>query len=210
MVSINIRTNFPEVQRQLDQLQKDIGEKAAVSAVNKTMAKAKTKMGRTIVSEFRVTVGQVRDRLDVEKAKYIRGRAVITAVLTGRAKRRGMREERGMNLIAFVEKSVSLAQARKRAKAGTLDQLHFQIKRAGGKVVIPGAFIGNKGRTVFKRVGKERLPIKAVTTIGIEQMFNTKRINRIVVEAMKADFPGIFEHEAAFFTRRFNERRAAA
>lgn len=204
MVTVAIKTNVLDVQGALDRLHLEIRERAAVSAVNKTMAKAKTRMGRAIVSEYRVTAGQVRERLMVQPAKFIRGRAVITAVLSG-----GRRDgKRGMNLIAFMERSVSLAQARKRARAGTLEQLHFQIKRAGGKVLIPGAFIGNKGRTVFKRVGKTRLPIEAVHTIGIEQMFNARRINRVVVEAMRNDFPEIFAHEVKFYTDRFNARSA--
>lgn len=201
---IVISHNFPEVQRQLEQLRADIRDRAAVSAVNKTMAKGKTNMVRAITREFNVAQAKVRDQLKIDRAKFVGGKAVITAVLDGSSGRR-----RGINLIAFVEKSVSLAQAKKRARAGVLDQLHFQIKRGGGKVTIPGAFIGNKGRTVFKRVGKARLPIKALSTIGIEQMFNTRRINAVVVRALEQDFPAIFEHEAKYYTDRFNARATA-
>jgi hypothetical protein len=202
---IVISQNFPEVQRQLDQLRADYRDNAAVSAVNKTLAKAKTSMTRAIAGEFNIVQAKVRDQLKIDKAKFVGGKAVITGVLDGSSGKR-----RGINLIAFIEKSSSLAQVKKRARAGVLNQLHFQIKRKGGKVTIPGAFIGNKGRTVFKRVGKSRLPIKAMTTIGIEQMFNTKRIHAVVVQAMERDFPEIFEREAKYYTDRFNSQRAAA
>jgi hypothetical protein len=202
-VKFDIKHNFPDVMRQLDQLQKDLRDQAMVSAVNKTMAKAKTNMIRVISREFNVTAGYVRERLNVARARFRNGRAIIEATLDGSNKKRSA------NLIAFLEKSTSLAQARKRAKAGNLDQLHFQIKRTGGRVVIPGAFIGNKGRTVFIREGKTRLPIKAVQTVGIPQMFNTKRLNAVVVQAMKDDFPDIFEHEAKYYVDRFNARRAS-
>jgi hypothetical protein len=65
--------------------------------------------------------------------------------------------------------------------------------------VIKGAFIGNQGRTVFRRVGKERLPINAVQTIYVPQMFNTGRIKDVVVKLMREKFPVIFEREAKFY-----------
>lgn len=205
MVAIAIKTNFPQVKRRLAQLQSDLGERVMVSAVNKTMAKARTNMIRVISREFNVSAGYVRERLNVEKARFKRGRAVIEAVLNGSGKRgRG----RGANLIAFLEKSTTMAQARKRAKSGDLSQLHFQIKRKGKRVVIPGAFIGNQGRTVFIREGKSRLPIKALTTIDVPQMFNTRRLNSVVVRAIEDDFPGIFFSEARYYIDRFNRTGA--
>ncbi|MCL5459996.1 hypothetical protein M3M33_15265, partial [Loigolactobacillus coryniformis] len=76
--------------------------------------------------------------------------------------------------------------------------LKFKIKRAGGTVSINGAFIGNQGRTVFRRVGNKRLPIEGVSTIDVPQMFNTRRINAAVVAAMRAKFPAIFQRELTF------------
>jgi hypothetical protein len=204
MVSIDIKTNFAAVFEQLNQLEADVRDQAVVSAVNKTMAKSKTNMIRAITREFNVKSGYVRDRLNVERARFVRGRAVVEAILNGSGARG---RKRSANLIAFLEKSTSLAQARKRAKTGTANQLHFQIKRTGSRVVIRGAFIGNKGRTVFIREGKSRLPIKALQTIDIPQMFNTKRINAVVVQAIKEDFPEIFKHEAKFYWDRFNARK---
>lgn len=205
-MKFSVKDNFPEVQRLLTQLQADVRGPALASAMNKTMAKAKTNMIRAITREFNVTAGYVRDRLRVVTASAKGGRVLFEATLTGSGSRGA---SRSANLIAFVEKSTSLAQARKRAKAGDLSQLHFQIKRTGKKVVIPGAFIGNQGRTVFIRTGKGRLPIKALQTIDIPQMFNTKRINQVVVQAMLDDFQVIFEHEAQYYTDRFNRQRAS-
>jgi hypothetical protein len=131
------------------------------------------------------------------------------------------RRGRSLNLIRFVERSVSLAAARKRMAAGEGGtyrigkaerrkqlELRFKIRKGGPSKVIPGAFIGNKGRTVFIRLGDERLPIKALQTIDIAQMFNAKRINERVVGKMRSEFPRIFEGEVQYYTRRFNEARA--
>jgi hypothetical protein len=197
-----VNTDFGGALAALDQLQADISERAAMSAINKTLAKSKTSMAREIVREFNVTSSFVKDRLNIQRAKFVGGKAVIAGALDG-----SNGKKRSANLIAFV-KAETLAQAKRRAKTGDLAQLRFQIKRKGGKVMIPGAFIGNKGRTVFIREGKARLPIKALSTIGVPQMFNTKRLNKIVVAAMQENFPGIFAHELEYYTQRFNRRRA--
>jgi hypothetical protein len=215
MVTVNIKTNLLDVRGALDQLYADTIERAAVSAVNKTMAKANTNMVRAISREFNVTASYVRDRLRIERASFVGGKARIAAALVGTGKR-------SANLIAFVERSVTIAQAKKRMAKGeggkyTLGngavvskalQLRFKIKRNSGVTMIPGAFIGNKGRTVFIREGKSRLPIKALATIDVPSMFNTKRLNSAVVAAIQTDFPDIFEHEVKYYTDRFNARRA--
>ena len=82
--------------------------------------------------------------------------------------------------------------------------MQFKIKRVGGKKVITGAFVGNNGRTVFIRTTDNRLPIKALQTIDVGQMFNTKRINAVVVRTLREKFPEVFEREARYFTDKFN------
>lgn len=200
MAFISIKTNFPQVERSLYALEEDIRRKATASALNKTVDQARVQMQRQIAGEFNVQVAYVRDRLKVRRA-FASGQLQLSAELSA-----GGGKRRSANIIAFMEKSVSLAQARKRAKAGTLKVLRVTVKRGQTKQ-LPGAFIGNKGRTVFKREGKARLPIAPVQTIDVAQMFNTKRINAAVLRYVEANLPRIFEREAAFFTERFNRAR---
>jgi len=47
-MKLSIETNFKDVARQLKTLQADIASKATASALNKTVAQAKTAMGREI------------------------------------------------------------------------------------------------------------------------------------------------------------------
>lgn len=200
MVAFTIKTNFPEVQRALDSLHVGIRDRALASAVNKTLDQGKTAMGRAITAEFNVTAAYVRDRLRIRRASA-RGQVFVEGALIG-GKAGG---KRSANVIAFVEKTTTLAAARRRAKKGTLDRVFVKIKRRGGaKPLAPGAFIGNNGRTVFERVGKDRLPIKAVQTIDVGQMFNTKRINNAVLSFMVTKLPEVFSREARFFVDRFN------
>lgn len=202
---ISIRTNFPAVAATLDRIAVDAGNKAMVRALNATIDQGKTQMAREISREFRISVAVAKARLAVRKASAKGGQLRFEAALE--ATRRG--QGRSMNLIAFVEKSVSLAQARKRMRAGeggaqTLRhggqvqkalQLRFQIKRSGGQKMIPGAFIANGGRTVFIREGKGRLPIRALNTIDVPQMFNAQRINQVVVRVMMSRFEANFRRE---------------
>jgi hypothetical protein len=205
-MEISISHNFPDVQRKLDRLQADVGNRALASAVNKTLAIGRTKMTREIASEFNVTAGYVRERLRIRRASARGARYTIEGGLIG-----GRGRKRAANIIAFIEKTVSLAEARKRAKAGTQRALFVRIKRKGGKKQVNGkyghgAFIGNKGRTVFEREGKARLPIQPVQTIDVPQMFNARRINEAVVRAMQLNFGRIFDAEARFFVAKFNGR----
>ena len=201
-MQISIKTNFPEVQRMLESMRKDIADKALASALNKTVAQAKTAMSREIRAEFNISASKVGAALQVNKARAGGGRVHLEASLESPSKR-----GRSLNLINFMERSISMAQARKRGKAGTLSQLHVQIKKAGGKKGLKSAFIGNRGRTVFVRIGKARLPIKAVQTIDVAGMFNTKRVNARVMQMIDARFPDLFVNEAKFFTDRFNAKR---
>ncbi len=216
-MKFSISTNFPEVQRQLSQLQDDVAKKAAARAVNRTLDQAKTAMSREIRGEFNIAASKVSAALRVRNATYANGLYRIEGVLESPAKR-----GRSLNLINFAERSISMAQARKRMKAGEGGtyqlrgstrtkqlELRFKIRKTGPAKVIKGAFIGNDGRTVFIRTGQSRLPIKALQTIDVAQMFNTKRINARVVQMMQNKFPEIFEREAKFYTDKFNAARAA-
>ena len=198
-MDIKVQTNFPQVAQALAGLQRDLADKALMRALNRTTDLAKTQMSRQIRQEFNVDTAFVNQRLRVIPARYRNGNVMLEAALDASAKRRSA------NVIRFVEGSVTLAQARKRAKTGTLKQLFVKIKRAGGFKPIKGAFIGNKGRTVFERVGKARLPIKPVQTIDLPQMFNAKRINAVVVKTMLTRFPDVFERELAFALSRFGK-----
>ena len=203
-MNISIQTNFPDVKRALDGLSADVGNKAMASALNKTVAQAKTAMSREIRAVFNMSASKVAESLTITRAVATGGRFSLSARLESKSKR-----GRSLNLINFMERSTSMAQARKRGKAGTLKQLFVQIKKVGGKKALGSAFIGNQGRTVFVRTGKARLPIKALQTIDVPNMFNTKRVNAKVLRFINDKFPELFKNEAKYFTSKFNQQSAA-
>jgi hypothetical protein len=64
-MQIKIQTNFPNVQRQLETMRKDIADKAVASALNKTVALAKTAMSREIRAEFNLKASEVNESLRI-------------------------------------------------------------------------------------------------------------------------------------------------
>jgi hypothetical protein len=194
MFSINVKANVKPAVDHLNRIAKNLGDKALTSALNKTMAQVRTQMIRGITAEYAIKAADVRERLQLRRAS--RRGMQFTATLIGNP---AGRAKRAMNVIRFLERSVSLAQARKRRKSGTLGVLRFKIRRAGGLQTIKGAFISNNGRTVFRRTGKARLPIEAVQTIGVPQMFQAKKVQIPVQRWITANFPIIFRHEMAYF-----------
>lgn len=202
-MQLSIKTNFPDIQKQLDGLQGDIASKAIVRALNRTIEQGQTEMGRAIGEEFNLARAKIREKLEIRKAKsgFKGGQLKLFATLLSRDPS-GRRK--AINLINFAAKE-------------TRKGLTVKIKRQGGRVVAARrGFIGNQGRTAFMRTGepkrrmkkghsagKMKEPIRALQTIDVPQMFNTKRINRRVVEKLKAIFPTVFAREVAFYTRKF-------
>jgi hypothetical protein len=216
-MQLSITTTFPDVQRKLDTLQAEVAKKATARAVNRAIEQARTQMSREIRADYLLSAQEVASQLSVKKATFFKGRLSIEASLIG-----GRRDGRSLNLVRFVTKVTSLATARRRIAAGEGGrqalrnggysqkalQLDFKIKRRGPKQRIAGAFMGNKGRTVFIREpGAKRLPIKALRTIDVAQMFSTKRIKTLVTQTMRQKFPAIFEREVAFALTQFNRGR---
>ncbi len=194
MFTLNVKADVQPTINRLNAIANGLGDRAIVSAINKTAAQAKTQISRGIREEFNISAALVRERLLLQRAR--RAGLHFTATLIGNPHGRA---RRAMNLIHFVERKTTLAEARRRAKAGTLAQLHFKVKRKGGKQTLPGAFIGNQGRTVFIRVGKERTPIRAVQTIGVPQMFQTRRVQDPVLRWIRVEFPRIFASEVRYY-----------
>lgn len=190
-MKFSLSHNFGDVLKDLDRLQAEVQAQASTRAVNRTLEQARTAMSREIRAEFNMPAAKVNQALRILRATYRRGALEIEGVLESPAKR-----GRSLNLINF--------GARQTAKGVTV-----KVRRDGPRKLIPGAFIANEGRTVFIRTSKRRLPIKALQTIDVPQMFNTNRINKRVRDFIEAKFPEIYAREAKFYTDRFNARKAS-
>lgn len=179
------------VQRKLAGMSRDMQAKVLQPAINKVADKARAEIARAIPAEYAVKASEVRNAIELRRAHSGKLQAVIT--IFGSTSRRG----RSMNLIHFLAAYQAAgnaiktrgSKAKKGELAGLQGQLGFLIKKAGGLKKIEGAFVGNKGRTVFMRTGKERLPIKPLQVIGFSQMFSSKRISTRVMAKINAELP---------------------
>lgn len=195
MLRIDVRHNIGQQVKQLAKLRDDVRDKAIAAALNKTTDKARTAMNRQITSEFAIKASDVRAQLSVRKASAKSNR--LEATLQAFPRRRG---HRSRNVMLF---NARPAPGRKKQSVvakmpdGSFRTMivpvgggvTVKIKRNGPRKLIPGAFIGNQGRTVFIRDGKGRLPIHGVETIDVPSMFNTRRLHAAVVKKIQADFP---------------------
>ena len=203
MVTLSIKADFKEVNRQLNTLSDSVQRKVIPAALNKVAAKAKSEMTRAITSEFNIKNSEVNGYLRIIPAK--RNVSGWFAVLDPFASdRRSAKPGTGLNLIRFVERKVTLFESRRRKKAGKQNKLFFKIKKTGGLVTLRGAFIATSRRTggtaVFTRIPGTRMlsrkgntkhseALQAKQTIDIPQMFNTRRINARVIAKIRQELP---------------------
>lgn len=189
-ISVQIK-GVDELRRKLSGMVKDVDRKVVQPAINKVAEKARAEINRAIPQEYAVKTSEVRNAIDLRKAREGDLRAVISVF--GSARRRG----RSLNMIHFLAAIQAAGQAAKargaRVKKSDLKalarQLGFQIRRDGGLKKIDGAFIGNKGRTIFRRTGKGRLPIEPMQVIGFSQMFASQKISQRVINKIRAELP---------------------
>jgi len=188
---IEVQHNFGDIAKRLQQLQDDIRDKAVSRALNKVAEGARGRMATEVSKEYRITKREVNENLQTMRASPKAGKAFMSAKLYAVPRKKG----RGFNMIRFITGQQVKGGWGKR-------QLKLQVKRSGFKSQITGAFIGNQGRTVFVRTGKGRLPIKAVTTIDVPQMFNTRRVNARVRDYINERMPIVLQQEINFVTRK--------
>ncbi len=178
-------SGLDEARKRLKSLSTLAGSSAMAMALNKTAAKGKTEVNRAITQRYQIKASEVRNSVSMRNASAKQGGELqATISIFGSQKKKG----RSLNLIHFTERKVTLAQGRKRAKDGTQNQLRFNIIKGQGGKMIKGSFIGNKGRTIFMREGKARLPIKPVQVIGVGQMFNFRPISERVIKRINDEF----------------------
>ena len=84
-MKFDIKTNFPDVQRALIQLRTDVASKATASALNRTVAQAKTAMSREIRAEFNLSAGKVNESLRITRAMASGVSHAMICTMTGLA-----------------------------------------------------------------------------------------------------------------------------
>lgn len=197
-----------QVQRQLRALPAEMRDKVLAPAMNKTIAKGKSEMSRRIRAEFAIPASEVNPLLSVSKASAKTDRMVAT--ISAFPRRRG---HRSRNVMLFNARQV---RGRKTKRVRVLvapgqwrmvdvpigGGVAVTIRKGGGRKLITGAFVGNKGRTVFVRTSAARNSMRGVETIDVPQMFNTRRVNSAVLKVIREELPVEVARAIRFITGR--------
>ncbi|EYC52892.1 hypothetical protein AZ34_11920 [Hylemonella gracilis str. Niagara R] len=193
-IKIGVQFNVKQVQDQVGRLKADLQDKVIAQALGKTAEKARAEMTRQITREFAIKAKDVRPSIYIDRPRM--GKVSMITIKAFPSKK----GKRSRNVMLFGARPAPGSEKR-RVKVKLPDGrwvmrvvsvgggVSVKIRKGESRKVIKGAFIGNKGRTVFMREGDGRLPIKGVQTIDVPQMFNTKRINEAVVRKILQDFP---------------------
>ena len=132
---ITIDSNIKEMTRALTRVQKRVIPQATSAAINKTARTVFKEIKRDVAKDTGLKQKDVAERMTLIKSNKYNQSATIHM--------RG----RWFNLIRF-----NARQTKKGVRA----------KAWGKSKLYKGAFIANKGRTVFARKGKKRLPIRGL------------------------------------------------
>lgn len=160
VIQLDIKSDLDRMVKNLSRDQKEKVPKALNSTINKVATTIRKEGVQELSKETGIKQKNIRQQVVIRKSNFNTLSATIKA------------SGSHPNLIRFnakqTKKGVSAAPWKKRR-------------------VFPGSFIGNQGRTVFKRVGKSRLPIKPLFGPSIPRefirdktikLFNTTGINR--------------------------------
>jgi hypothetical protein len=174
MVSVTTTVDFSGAFREITNLEKAVLPQAATAALNRVAASARTQAVRVIGAESSLKQADVRPHVTLTKATRTRLEAVINA------------QPWSPNLIRYQARQV---------KAGV------SARAWGQRKVYKGAFIGNKGRTVFKRATKERLPLKALHGPSVPKEFVATKTRSAMDAKIKERFVPEFESALRQFLR---------
>ena len=194
---ISIKVDIRGIDAVQAELQRISGEfrrgRAIGAALNKTAQRARAEINRAVVDEYAIKAGDVRNAVYLRSARANLGKLEAVIDVFGSPTRRG----RSMNVVRFLA-AVQAAGAAHGTRGGKLGkkalnalgrQLGFRFKKSSGAKTIAGAFLANKGRTVFQRTGPARFPIEPVQVIGVSGMFSSRKIRDRVMAKIEADLP---------------------
>ena len=151
----------------------DIYKKSLNKTLNDIGSKVKTQSTKAVRQRYNIKAKTVKDNMQVKRSRYS-DLSFALHIASGRR-----------NIINFGARQV---------KKG----VNVKVKKTSGVKLVKGAFIGNNGRTVFKRVKDKRLPIKAIKTLSIPQMFN-KDIMQEVDKDASSNFNKRFKTNFEFY-----------
>jgi len=152
VIDINVKGDLRNIERHLNKLQRRAVPKAAARAINRVIKTVQSEAARAIAKDTAFKVKEARQFLGMKKATWTQIEGKVIA------------ERHSPNLIRF-----AAVQTKGGVKAKP-----YQKRR-----LYKHTFIANKGRTVFVRKGRSRLPIRPIYGPSIRAEFTRDQIRRI-------------------------------
>lgn len=178
MMQISVKADVQQARAELRFFRQQVTQ-AAARALNRTAQEVQSAAVKEIAAETGLKQKDVREALKRTRAN---AQALIATVeATGRA----------VNLIRFTNQTRSAAR-----KSGGV-----RANAWGTMRIYRGTFIGNQGRTVFVRVGKGRLPIRAVHGPSIPREMAREKVSKQLILVIEGRWPINFESDLRFYLR---------
>ena len=186
-MQISVKTNVNEVRKQLKQIPENVINRAATSALNHAIKKAKTHAASTISKEAGIKVGIVKDSLSI----YTTNRRSLTATI------KAIRTK--TNLINFVKSGMRDPKAFAKQKG-------VKANAWGRNKIYKHTFIvapKQGGTIVMVRTSKERKPLRPVHGPSIPKVFMQRNINESIVQVAYKSFNERFEKDVKYFMGKY-------
>lgn len=192
LASVSVRHDAKRAVAEIQGLRADIEEKATVRALNYVLNKVATETGREIRKVYNVKLKAITAAMKKHRAnrKHLTSRLVVEGVRLG--------------LIEFAARAVNPWNVKGRRHRTRGGGVSVQIKVAGGRKLIRGAFItaatrnnatggGSAGmRQVFHRDGADRDSFRSLKSISVPQAFANQAVvgtlRRLAVERFNYEF----------------------
>ena len=167
-LSLSVKSNFKQLTKGLNRLERRIIPAAANSAINKAGTKVKTVIARDLSKEMGVKQSEVKKQIQMKKSNF----RTLTAKLIARGRR--------WNLIRF--------------KAKELKKV-LVAKPWNRKRKYKTGFIGNRGRTAFIRLSNNRKDIRPLRGPGMASEFVRLRATKIMKSIAESEVLKQFSRE---------------
>lgn len=180
-MSVQIVFDDKKLKRFLDDVHNAAVKKALPSTLNRTIAKLRTRVKRRISQKTGVPQKQINDLIRVGKASPVRLQASLSI------------RSRTPNAIRF--------GARETKK-------HLTVRTFKKRQNIKTGFIGNKGRTAFRRQeGAKRLPIRPVFGPNVARAFGARKNMKTYQRYARIVLSKEFDARYQYFAQRIRSRQ---
>lgn len=195
-VSLDIRSNVAASIAKLGAETSEKLKQAQVNALNRTIDQLRTEAGREIRKEYNVTLRGIRQAAAIRYARA--GNLFPWTELTFKG--------RPINLVEFGARALNPWNIKGRRHNRRGGGVSVQVKVAGGRKVIAGAFLAtiksgqNAGKQgVFRRSGPEHwAPIKFLPSLSLPEMAERRAISAALLKFADEKFTANFEQQVVY------------